>query len=388
MWFANFFVSGSMTVVMPFLSLYIESFGNYSEKYVQHWAGLTFSITFVSAFVFSPIWGKIGDRYGMKRVLLISGTGMGLSVLFMGFIDSVWHLFLLRFFMGFFSGFISISQAFIAKQTDKKQAGRVLGTLQTGSVTGSLLGPIVGGMLADACGFSLTFKLISISIFVSAGLTLLTKEMQLNENNIKKKHYTTKEVFQHIMKNPILLTALLLSSLEQIAHFSVQPILALFVSDLHGKNDIALFSGIAFSMTGLGNLLMSKSWGKIGDTYGYVKLLVALLIGAGLAYLPGIFINQYWQLVVVRFVLGLLVGGVIPLRIAYIRQETPIAMQGEMYGYNTSLRFFGNMIGPILGGFISGYFGFPAVFATTGTLLILSGILLFIMSQIKSKKLT
>lgn len=77
MWFANFFVAGSMTMVMPFISLYIETFGDFSEKYVQHWSGITFGITFVSAFLFSPIWGKIGDRYGRKKILIISGLGMG-----------------------------------------------------------------------------------------------------------------------------------------------------------------------------------------------------------------------------------------------------------------------------------------------------------------------
>src|SRR5437868_1873551 len=106
MWFANFFVNSSMTMVLPFLSLYIETFGHFSEKYVQHWSGLTFGVTFVSAFIFSPIWGKIGDRYGRKRILIFSGLGMALSIFLMGFVHSVWQLFTLRFFMGFFSGFI------------------------------------------------------------------------------------------------------------------------------------------------------------------------------------------------------------------------------------------------------------------------------------------
>lgn len=125
-----------MTMVLPFISLYIESMGNFSERYVQHWSGLTFGITFVSAFIFSPIWGKVGDRFGRKKILIYSGVGMGTSILLMGFAQSVFQLFMLRFFMGFFSGFISMSQAYISTQTPKKIAGRVLGTLQTGSITG------------------------------------------------------------------------------------------------------------------------------------------------------------------------------------------------------------------------------------------------------------
>ncbi|WP_040206149.1 MFS transporter [Neobacillus jeddahensis] len=376
MWFANFFVAGSMTMVMPFISLYIETFGHFSEKYVQHWSGITFAVTFVSAFAFSPIWGKIGDRYGRKKILIICGFGMGLSIFLMGHVHSVWQLLLLRFLMGFFSGFIPMSQAFISTQTPKEIAGRVLGTLQTGSITGSLLGPMLGGLLADSLGYATTFKWTSISILVSALLVFATKEFLIEEKKGSKTHYSSKEVITHILRNPVLLTVLLISALVQIAHFSIQPILSLFVSDLHGPANIAFYSGIAFSAAGLGNLLMSRTWGKIADKYGYTKILVILLFLAGIVYLPGAIVTNLWQLVIIRFALGITIGGIIPVRIAYIRQEAPIAMQGEVLGYNTSLRFFGNIIGPMLGGFISGYLGFSAVFISTSALLILSGIIL------------
>jgi MFS family permease len=58
---------------------------------------------------------------------------------------------------------------------------------------------------------------------------------------------------------------------------------------------------------------------------------------SGIVYLPGATVNNFWQLVIIRFALGVLIGGVIPSRIAYIRQEAPVAMQGEVLGYNTSL---------------------------------------------------
>ncbi|WML48212.1 MFS transporter [Neobacillus sp. PS3-34] len=387
MWFANFFVAGSMTMVMPFISLYIESFGNFPEKYVQHWSGLTFAVTFVSAFLFSPVWGKIGDRYGRKKILIFSGLGMGISIFLMGFVHSVWELFFLRFFMGFFSGFIPMSQAFISTQTPKQIAGRVLGTLQTGSITGSLLGPMLGGILADSLGYATTFKWTSISIFISALLVIATKEYRIDvDKKGTKSHYSSKEVFSHIIRNPILLTVLLISALVQIAHFSIQPILSLFVSDLHGKTNVAFYSGIAFSAAGLGNLLMSRSWGKIADRYGYIKILVILLFLAGIVYLPGAAVTQLWQLVIIRFALGITIGGIIPVRIAYIRQEAPIAMQGEVLGYNTSLRFLGNVFGPMLGGFVSGYYGFSAVFVSTSTLLILSGVIL-LLSMLRHPKL-
>jgi MFS family permease len=376
MWFANFFVAGSMTMVLPFISLYIETFGNHSATFVQNWAGWTFAITFVTAFLFSPVWGRIGDLFGRKKILILSGIGMGLSIFMMGYVTNVWQLFFLRLFMGIFTGFIGMSQAFISTQTPKEIAGRVMGTLQTGSITGSLMGPLLGGVLADLFGFADTFKWTSVAIFVSALLVFFTKEYKVETQKGEKTRYSSKAVIQHIIRNPVLLTVMLISTLVQMAHFSIQPILSLYVSELHGPENLAFFAGIAFSAAGVGNLLMARQWGKIGDQHGYIKTLVVLLLLAGVFYLPGGFVTNMWQLVLVRFALGVTIGGIIPVRIAYIRQEAPVAMQGEVLGYNTSLRFFGNIIGPVMGGLISAYFGFSAVFVVTSSLLILSGLIL------------
>jgi MFS transporter, DHA1 family, multidrug resistance protein len=377
MWFANFFIAGSMTMVLPFISLYIETFGNFSKQYVQNWSGLTFGITFVTAFLFSPVIGRIGDRFGRKRILIFMAFGMGVSIFLLGFAHSVWQLFMLRMFMGLFSGFISVSQALISTQTPKETAGRVLGTLQTGSITGSLLGPLIGGVLADSIGYAATFQSTSVFILLSGFLVFLVKEHRLDIKKGTKENYSRKEVLQHIFRNPIMVNVLLMSMLVQIAHFSIQPILSLYVGELHGPENLAFYSGIAFSAAGLGNLIMARKWGQIADRVGYIKILVILLFLSAIVYLPGGFVDNIWQLVLIRFLLGITIGGIIPVRVAYIRQEAPISMQGEVLGYNTSLRFFGNIIGPVLGGFLSGYYGFTSVFIVTSGLLLISGIFLY-----------
>ncbi|CDO04504.1 metal-tetracycline/H(+) antiporter [Oceanobacillus picturae] len=368
-------------MVLPFISLYIESLGNFSDAYVQNWSGWIFAITFVSAFLFSPIWGRIGDKYGRKRILIILAIGLGLSVFLMGYATTVWQLFLLRLFMGIVTGFIPMSQAFISTQTPKEIAGKVLGTLQTGSITGTLMGPLLGGVLADAFGYASTFKWVSLTVFLSAIIVFFgIKELNLriSEDDSDYKSYSSKEVILHIIRKPVLLVVMLISVLVQIAHFSIQPILSLFVAEIHGPASIAFFSGMAFSAAGLGNLLMTRRWGRLGDRIGYIKILIFLLFMAGIVYLPGAFVTNIWQLVVLRFLLGISIGGIIPVRIAYIRQEAPLSMQGEVLGYNTSLRFLGNIIGPALGGALSGFFGFSSVFVVTSVLLIISGVIMLV----------
>ncbi|HLQ96848.1 MAG TPA: MFS transporter [Pseudogracilibacillus sp.] len=379
MWFANFFVAGSMTMVLPFISLYIETFGDYSDAYVQSWSGWIFAITFVTAFFFSPLWGRIGDKYGRKKILIMSASGLAVSVLLMGFATTVWQLFLLRFMAGIFTGFIPMSQALISTQTPKNIAGKVLGTLQTGSVTGTLMGPLLGGVIADGFGYSAAFKTVSVTIFLSALIVMFgVKELKVRVTDDEKVQYTTKEVFAHIVKHPVLFIVMITSALVQVAHFSIQPILSLYVAEINGTASIAFFSGLAFSAAGLGNLLFARRWGVLGDKIGYTKIMIALLFMAGLVYFPGAFVTSIWQLVVLRFLLGIAIGGIVPTRIAYIRQEAPISMQGEVLGYNTSLRFLGNIIGPALGGALAGFLGISSVFFVTSALLLLTGsIMLF-----------
>lgn len=384
MWVANFFAAGSMTMVIPFISLYIDSLGNFSDAYVQKWSGLVFAITFVTAFIFSPIWGRIGDKLGRKRILVMLASGMGISVLLMGYVTSVWQLFVLRFFMGFFTGFVSMSQAFISVQTPSKIAGKVLGTLQTGSITGTLMGPLLGGVIADSLGYAASFKLTSITLFASACVVAFgVKEMQVKVTSAADQiSYSSKEVIMHIVRNPVFLTVLLISTIVQVAHFSIQPILSLYVVEINGPANIALMSGIAFSVAGLGNLFLARHLGSIGDRIGYVKVLIFLLFMAGIFYFPGAFVTNIWQLVVLRFLVGIAIGGIIPVRVAYIREMAPLSMQGEVLGYNTSLRFLGNIAGPALGGMVASMYGFSAVFVITSILLVGSGaLLLFIWNK-------
>lgn len=387
MWFANFFVAGSMTMVIPFISLYIDSMGNFSDAYVKTWSGWVFAVTFITAFLFSPIWGRIGDKYGRKKILIMSASGLAVSVLLMGFATSVWQLFLLRFIMGVFTGFIPMSQALIATQTKKEDAGRVLGTLQTGSVTGTLMGPLLGGVFADMFGYGAAFKLVSFTIFLSAILVLFgVKEMKMKITNKEEKaSYSAKEVILHIAQHPVLLIVMLTSALVQIAHFSIQPILSLYVAEINGLTHIAFFSGLAFSAAGLGNLLFARRWGILGDKVGYIKVLIILLFLSGLVYFPIAFVASLWQLLIFRFLLGIAIGGVDPVRMAFIRQEAPISMQGEVIGYNTSLRFLGNMIGPAIGGVLAGLYGISSVFFVTSALLIVT-VGLLIIAYIKHEK--
>src|SRR5699024_12846887 len=106
-------------------------------------------------------------------------------------------------------------------------------------------------------------------------------------------------------------------------------------------------------------------WGKLGDKVGYVKVIITLLFLVGLVYFPLAFVTGFIQLLILRFLIGLTLGVIVPLRVAYIRERAPIEMQGEVLGYNTSLGFLGSMIGPALAGFVASFYCFSVVYFVT-----------------------
>ncbi|QOY38750.1 MFS transporter [Anaerobacillus isosaccharinicus] len=380
MWIANFLVAASATMILPFLSLYIGTFGEFSSAYIQKWSGFVFGITFLTAFLISPIWGRFGDKHGRKKILLITGFGIAISVFLMGYASSVTELFFLRLFMGLVTGFIPTSIALISAQTDKKRAGKVLATVQTGTVSGGLFGPLIGGSLVDVVGFQYTFILTSSVIALATFIVAIgIKEVVGNEKEKGKKIYSRKEVFNLVFQSKLLLAVMLISFFIQTANFSIQPLLALYVNELTvNTTNLAFLAGLAFSITGLGNLLSTRSWGNLGDKIGHGKVLIICLILSVVFFIPQAFVTNIWQLVFLRFLYGIQVGGLIPCMTAYIRQLAPLSVQGEILGYNQSFRFLGNVIGPVLGGLLSGYFGISFVFYFASSLFLVGlGILWF-----------
>lgn len=170
---------------------------------------------------------------------------------------------------------------------------------------------------------------------------------------------------------------MIISLLIQVANFSVQPLLALYVGELTHTDNVALLSGLAFSAAGFGNLVMTRKWGELGDKYGYEKILNILLIMAALFVLPQAFVPNLWLFIFFRFLFGIAIGGMVPCVTAYIRLSAPGQMQGEMLGYNQSARFLGNVIGPILGGTMAGFVGMSNVFVFTSFMFVVAFVLLW-----------
>ncbi len=377
LWFGQFLVMAGMTMIIPFLPLYLQfDLGLSDQHEIGIWAGIIFAGNFVTSFIFQPIWGKLADRYGRKMMLLRSGFGMSIVMILMGFATNPWHLLLLRMLNGTISGFAPASVALIAATTPKKNMGFAMGIIQSGGIAGTILGPFIGGLLADTIGFRPIFYLTGSFIFAASLLALfVVKEPFDRSKAAEREQASVLQGFRQLIGIPQLAALLGVTFLIQFAMMSPMALIPLYVQELHGTTaNLAFFAGFVGSVTGISNLVASPLLGKLSDRIGAERVLGAALIGASLAFIPQALAGTVWQLLLARFVLGIFLGGLIPAVNALIRKYTPDGMESRAYSFNTSTLSLGNMVGPITGGALSGWIGIQGLFLLSGVMLLANAI--------------
>ncbi|MCF6094213.1 MFS transporter [Microaerobacter geothermalis] len=384
----QFLVLGAMSLIIPFLPLYIQELGITSEKEVTVWSGVVFGVNFLSAFIFSPIWGNLADKYGRKIMLLRSGYGMAIVVALTGFAANVWQLALLRLLNGVVSGFIPASIALTATNTPKEKTGYALGLLQSGAVAGSIMGPFFGGLLAEWIGYRAVFWVTGALIFVAAVVVTFFVVEEKKPN--PKDQVSTGSFFgdfKFILKTEPLLSLFVAGFLVQFAMLNPMPILPLFIQQLQSSGEyIAFFSGLVAAVTGLANMIASPTLGKWGDKRGSEKVLFYSLLGASLMFIPQALVTSVGQLIIFRFLLGLCIGGLLPSVNSLIHRYSPKGMESRTYGYSNSAIFLGNMSGPIFGGLVGGWIGLRAVFWITAVFLLINAIWIKYLMRTSMKK--
>lgn len=164
--FGSFSTFMGMTISFPFLPLLIKDLGGGSLNDVIYLSSLSYSVTFISAALFSPLWGIVADRYGNKMTLLRASLCMSILIICTGFCKNIEQLIFLRALLGVFGGYSAGASILIAKQVPGSRSAWALGMLSTCSLLGSLTGPLVGGIFASLFGIKQTFFIGGGSYFL------------------------------------------------------------------------------------------------------------------------------------------------------------------------------------------------------------------------------
>ena len=372
-WFGVFATSSGLSQIAPVLPLYIEHLGVSNTTEIEQWSGIAFGVTALIMAIFSPIWGQAADKYGRKPMLLRASLGMAIVISAMGFVQNVYQLVGLRLLQGTISGFYSGAITLIATQTPRERAGWALGTLSTAAVGGMLVGPLFGGYLAETSGFRSVFYSTGILLVIAFLLSLFFVKEQFTYSHEKTLNFN--EVWRLIPNTGMIITMFVTTFVLQLAMYSIEPIITVYVTEIsQDTSHIALIAGLVFAVSGLASMVAAPQLGRLSDIIGAEKVMLAALILAGLIFIPQALVKNPWQLIGLRFVLGIATAGLLPSINTLLKCNTPDEVAGRIFGYNQSAQFLGSFCGAVLGGQVAAAFGIHYVFFITSLLLLLNAL--------------
>ena len=370
------------TMIIPFLPIYLLELGVPKDD-VALWSGLVFGITFLIAGIMAPIWGKIADNKGKKRMALRAGFAIAVSYVLIGMVTDQYQLLMGRALVGFANGFYPAAMTMVSLSVDEKQVGRALGIFQTGLILGNVIGPFLGGAVESVVGMRPVFYISGIAVFIATlAVLFLVKEPKLEVENTTSKEQSKQPVkatslredFKSVQEQPVLIRLLLIYFFMQCVIMMLQPILALYVGDMQGTMEgAAIISGTILSIGGLAGSLTTNIWVRLGERRGYFRTISYCMLGSGVVLLLQSLPVGIWWFGVLQVLIGSCIVGINPSLSAAVTLNTEPGFRGRMFGMTTTAQQFGSMVGPVFASIVSTYIGISYVFSITGLLLLYMG---------------
>lgn len=373
---AQFLTLAGMTAILPLLPLYLQEIGVTDRDAVRYWTGILGSAPFIVAVFATPLWGAFADRVGHKPMVVRSVLGIALATFGMGFTHTPAALLGWRGLQGAVSGVFPAAVALLSASTPEARVGQALAILQSARAAGGLCGPLIGGVLADQLGMRLLF----FGVGGLATLTALLCWLILYE----PPRHATREVHAHgaeprlrdLLADRPTLSLLALVICFQVSAMASWPTLALFVEKLGVEREaVATTTGLVIFVAGVPAMFMATVWARLGSRLGIEPMMLASLILAGAAnFAVGMLATRLEILFALRALSGIAMAGFVPLAFQAMSIRASQRARGRMAGLGSTAMMIGNVIGPLLGGWLAVHASLAATFWVPGAALAVIGI--------------
>ncbi|KQV04576.1 MULTISPECIES: MFS transporter [unclassified Kitasatospora] len=156
----------------PFLTQILPGLGDQDGS----WAGVLYIVPTVFSGLGAPLWGRLADRFGRKRLLLRAQLGLTVSFLLAGWADSLPAFTVALVLQGFLGGTFAATNGYLAAALEGPQLSKAL-TLMQGSARASLVAaPILVGALSPWISPHRQYLLMAVLPLLAAGLLALLPE--------------------------------------------------------------------------------------------------------------------------------------------------------------------------------------------------------------------
>ncbi|MFK4894537.1 multidrug efflux MFS transporter [Lactococcus petauri] len=180
----SFIIQVTTQSIEPFVTLYIKTLTTNTNN-LMFISGLIVSAVGLSAMMSSSTLGKLGDKYGAHRLILIGLAFSFAMYLPMAFVKTPLQLGILRFMLGFGTGALMPSvNSLLAKITPKEGVSRIFAYNQMFSNFGVVVGPIVGSAIAGWVSYRMAFIVTSLFVVVNFFWSLANFRKYLRKRSI------------------------------------------------------------------------------------------------------------------------------------------------------------------------------------------------------------
>lgn len=329
--------------VMPFLktSLHLTAFD----------MGVMTSLFALVQFVASPIVGRISDRIGRKKILVIGSLLYMLSEILFAVTNNLLMFDISRAVGGLSAAmYVPTSMALAADITTKRERAKVIGWLSAAFSAGLILGPGIGGILANIS--------LKTPFWLSALLGLLgtlslwaflpsDKSMATHEDDAPEEKHKSVNVFLKTMTVPMLvLFAMILVSAFGLQGF--ESIYSLYVNEVFKftMSNIAL----VLTLNGIISIIIQVLFfDRLVVWFKEARIIRACFFFSiiGIAWI--ILAHSKWEVVIATLIVFTAYDILRP-SITTLLTKMSTSDQGLINGMNMSLTSVGNVIGPLVSG--------------------------------------
>jgi DHA1 family multidrug resistance protein-like MFS transporter len=342
------------TLVMSFLPIYVRELGVQSTGAIALWSGLILSASPLMAALLGPLWGRLGDRRGMKLIATRATAANAVLWFSMAFAHTVWQLFLLRLVLGILGGFTNVAVALVTQLTPKEKVPSVIGTLNSYQILSAAIGPIVGGVLATSIGVRNTFMFTGLVNFGSLlSILLLYRDVDVDAPLEVPPEVQSSRGF---WKRPEYFTALMILFFVNMADRTFGPIIPLFLEELGTpRAGLEMVAGILISAAAFGEAFSAWLSGKLASRVTLRRLITGRLVLSIVVLIPMMVVHTTEGFSFLRVALALLAGGTLTLALSAAHHVIPSEHRGTGFALLSGTSMLGGAAGPILAGAVAGF---------------------------------
>ncbi|URZ08535.1 MFS transporter [Clostridium felsineum] len=333
-------------MVIPILPDYLKQFGAAGTV-----AGYLVASFGVAQFIFSPIGGRLSDKYGRRKMILV---GLFFTVI-SDFIFAISHrLFLLyvaRFIGGIGLGIMVPSVlAYVSDITTRETRAKGMGYLSASMNLGMVLGPGIGGMIASF-GIRIPYFFASALGLIATILTVILPEtLKVEPKKVSKEVKNQNSILKELVKSvhTPYFRYLLLILVMTFGLVNYETVYSLYVEQRYGFSSQQISVLITLGAF-IGIVIQVGLIDKVVKRFGEYKIIRISLIMASITLLLMLIKVNFGYLLFVSAIFFAFNSFLRPIVNTLLSNEAH-DNQGFVSGLNNTYTSMGNIVGPILAG--------------------------------------